>query len=105
MVHHYESEKDYIDSPAVIGENRSSAGSGNSGRGAVKGAVVQEIDGINTEIKSINKYLSTFEQRLQKKKETLFKQFSAAEKSLAKLMQQASWLNSVKAQLEGAGKS
>lgn len=83
---------------------RSSAGSGNSGRGAVKGAVVQEIDGINTEIKSINKYLSTFEQRLQKKKETLFRRFSEAERNLSKLMQQASWLNSVTAQLDAAAK-
>ena len=84
---------------------RSSAASGGSGKGAAKGAVVRAIDGIDTEIKSINKYLKTFEQRLQKKKETLFKRFSEAERNLSKLMQQASWLNSVKAQLEGAGKS
>lgn len=84
---------------------RSSAASGDSGKGAAKGAVVRAIDGIDTEIKSINKYLKTFEQRLQKKKETLFKQFSEAERNLSKLMQQASWLNSVTAQLQGAGKN
>ena len=84
---------------------RSSAASGSTGQGSVNGTVVQAIEGIDTEVKSINTYLASFEKRLQKKKETLFKQFSAAEKSLAKLMQQASWLNSVKAQLEGAGKS
>lgn len=84
---------------------RSSAASGDSGKGAAKGAVVRAIDGIDTEIKSINKYLNTFEQRLQKKKETLFKRFSEAERNLSKLMQQASWLNNVTAQLQGAGKS
>lgn len=84
---------------------RSSAASGDSGKGAAKGAVVRAIDGIDTEIKSINKYLKTFEQRLQKKKETLFKRFSEAERNLSKLMQQASWLNSVTAQLQGAGKN
>lgn len=83
---------------------RSSAASGGSGKGAAKGAVVRAIDGIDTEIKSINKYLKTFEQRLQKKKETLFKQFSEAERNLSKLMQQASWLNSVTAQLDAAAK-
>ena len=84
---------------------RSSAASGDSGKGAAKGAVVREIDGIKTEVNSINKYLNTFEQRLQKKKETLFKRFSDAERNLSKLMQQASWLNSVTAQLQGAGKN
>jgi len=84
---------------------RSSAASGGSGKGAAKGAVVRAIDGIDTEIKSINKYLKTFEQRLQKKKETLFKRFSEAERNLSKLMQQASWLNNVTAQLQGAGKN
>ena len=83
---------------------RSSAASGDSGKGAAKGAVVRTIDGIDTEIKSINKYLKTFEQRLQKKKETLFKRFSEAERNLSKLMQQASWLNSVTAQLDAAAK-
>ena len=83
---------------------RSSAASGDSGKGAAKGAVVRAIDGIDTEIKSINKYLNTFEQRLQKKKETLFKRFSEAERNLSKLMQQASWLNSVTAQLDAAAK-
>ena len=84
---------------------RSSAASGDSGKGAAKGAVVREIDGIKTEVNSINKYLNTFEQRLQKKKETLFKRFSDAERNLSKLMQQASWLNSVTAQLQGAGRN
>lgn len=76
-----------------------------TGQGAVKGSVVREIDGLKTQVDSINKYLSSFEQRLQKKKETLFKQFSAAEQNLAKLMQQASWLSSVTAQLQNSGKS
>ena len=39
---------------------RSSAASGDSGKSAAKGAVVRAIDGIDTEIKSINKYLKTF---------------------------------------------
>ena len=75
-----------------------------TGQGAIKGSVVREIDGITTEVNSINKYLASFEQRLQKKKETLFKQFSDAERNLAKLMQQASWLSSVTAQLDASAK-
>ena len=75
-----------------------------TGKEAVRGTLLLEIEGIDTQVNSINKYLSTFEQRLQKKKETLFKQFSEAERNLAKLMQQSSWLSSVTAQLDAAAK-
>ena len=75
-----------------------------TGKEAVRGTLLLEIEGIDTQVNSINKYLSTFEQRLQKKKETLFKQFSEAERNLAKLMQQSSWLASVTAQLDAAAK-
>lgn len=80
---------------------RNSAANPLTGEGAVRGSVVREMDGIDLQVKSIDKYLASFEQRLQLKKETLFKRFSEAERNLAKLMQQASWLSNVTAQLQG----
>ncbi len=70
-----------------------------------QGAVVREMNAIDTEIKSIDKYLASFEARLKVKQEGLYAQFSAAEVNLSKLMQQASWLSSVTAQLQGAASS
>ena len=65
-----------------------------------EGAVVREMNAIDEEIKSINKYLTDFENRLKTKQEGLIKQFAAAETSLAKMLQQASWLSSVTSQLQ-----
>jgi flagellar hook-associated protein 2 len=72
---------------------------------AAQGAVAREINAIDSEIQSIDKYLTEFDKRLQNKQEALFKQFSAAETSLAKLIQQANWLASVTAQLSSSGTS
>jgi flagellar capping protein FliD len=65
-----------------------------------QGSVVREMNAIDEEIRSIDKYLDDFEKRLQTKQENLYKQFSAAEVGLSKMMQQASWLASVTAQLQ-----
>jgi flagellar capping protein FliD len=67
---------------------------------AAQGSLMREINAINAEIQSIDKYLDDFERRLQTKQENLYKQFSAAEVGLSKMMQQASWLASVTAQLQ-----
>lgn len=75
------------------------------GVAAAEGSVVREISAIDNEIKSIDKYLAEFQRRLDNKKESLYTQFAAAETSLAKLMQQASWLTSVTSQLQGASSS
>lgn len=69
---------------------------------AAQGSVVREIDAIDSEIKSIDKYLVEFERRLKTKQEGLYAQFAAAEVNLAKMMQQASWLSSVTSQLQQA---
>jgi flagellar capping protein FliD len=58
------------------------------------------MDALSAEILSIDKYLADFEKKLQTKQESLYKQFSAAEVGLSKLMQQASWLASVTAHLQ-----
>ncbi|MDR1978072.1 MAG: flagellar filament capping protein FliD [Synergistaceae bacterium] len=71
-----------------------------AGVAAAQGAVVREMNAIDEEIKSIDKYLTDFERRLLAKQESLYAQFSAAEVSLSQLMQQASWLSSVTAQLQ-----
>lgn len=73
-----------------------------SGVTTAQGAVVREMNAIDAEIKSIDKYLAEFEARLKVKQEGLYAQFAAAEVNLSKLMQQASWLSSVTAQLQGA---
>jgi flagellar capping protein FliD len=65
-----------------------------------KGAVVREMNAIDTEIASINTYLKEFQRRLDDKQAALEKQFSGAEVSLAKLVQQAEWLSSTVAQLQ-----
>jgi flagellar capping protein FliD len=67
-----------------------------------QGAVVREINAIDAEIKSIDTYLADFERRLQAKEESLLARFSAAEVSLSKLMQQASWLATVTSQLQAS---
>jgi flagellar capping protein FliD len=67
---------------------------------SASGSVVREMNAINEEIRSIDKYLDDFERRLMAKQQSLYKQFSAAEVGLSKMMQQASWLASVTAQLQ-----
>jgi flagellar capping protein FliD len=64
-----------------------------------QGAVVREKNAIDTEVASINKYLEEFQRRLDAKQASLERQFSAAETSLAKLIEQANWLSTVTAQL------
>jgi flagellar hook-associated protein 2 len=67
-----------------------------------QGAVIREIKAIDTEIQSIDKYLTEYDRRLEMKRQSLFNQYSAAETVLAELMEQASWLSSVVAQLQGS---
>jgi flagellar capping protein FliD len=67
-----------------------------------QGAVVREMNSIDTEIKSIDSYLDKFEERLLAKQESLQAQFAAAEVSLSTLIQQATWLESVTAQLQSS---
>jgi len=64
------------------------------------GAVAREMNAIDDQIKSIDKYLAEFERRLQNKQQSLFNQFAQAEVNMSKLMEQASWLASVTAQLQ-----
>ena len=64
------------------------------------GSVPREMNFIDDEIRSIDKYLADFERRLQNRQQALFSQYSAAEVSMSKLIQQASWLASVTAQLQ-----
>ena len=66
------------------------------------GAVAREMKYIDDEIIRIDKYLTDFERRLQNKQQGLFKQYAAAEVSMAKLLEQASWLASVTSQLQQA---
>ena len=65
-----------------------------------QGAVIREMNAIDTEIQSIDSYLDKFEQRLLARQESLQAKFAAAEVSLSTMMQQASWLESITAQLQ-----
>jgi flagellar capping protein FliD len=65
-----------------------------------EGSVVREMNAIDTEVASIDKYLENFQRRLDDKQAALERQFSAAELRLAKLMEQANWLSSVTSQLQ-----
>jgi flagellar capping protein FliD len=76
-----------------------------SGVTAAQGAVVREMNAIDTEIASIDKYLESFEKRLETKQANLQAQFAAAEVSLSTMMQQATWLESVTAQLQASASS
>jgi flagellar capping protein FliD len=71
-----------------------------AGEATAQGAVIREMNAIDAEISRIDKYLTEFDRRLTAKQESLAKQFGAAETSLAKLMEQASWLASVTSQLQ-----
>jgi flagellar capping protein FliD len=76
-----------------------------SGVTSAQGSVIREMNAIDTEIASIDKYLEKFEARLEAKQASLQAQFAAAEVSLSKLMQQATWLESVTAQLQSSSTS
>jgi flagellar hook-associated protein 2 len=76
-----------------------------SGVTAAQGSVVREMNAIDTEIATIDKYIENFETRLKAKQESLQTQFAAAEVSLSKLIQQATWLESVTAQLQSSSSS
>ncbi|MDR1378810.1 MAG: flagellar filament capping protein FliD [Synergistaceae bacterium] len=73
-----------------------------SGFTTAQGSVVREMNAIDTEIASIDEYLEKFEARLQAKQASLQAQFAAAEVSLSTLVQQASWLETVTAQLQSS---
>jgi flagellar capping protein FliD len=66
----------------------------------VQGSVAREMNHIDDQIRSIDRYLTDFERRLQTKQQSLFDQFSRAEVAMGKLLQQASWLASVTQQLQ-----
>jgi flagellar capping protein FliD len=76
-----------------------------SGVTAAQGSVIREMNAIDTEIATIDKYIEKFETRLKAKQESLQAQFAAAEVSLSTLIQQASWLESVTAQLQSSSTS
>ena len=78
------------------------ASGGEAGGG---GSISREISAIDTEVRSLDKYLAEFERRLKAKQESLVAQFSKAETSLAKMMQQSSWLASVTSQLQNNSSS
>jgi flagellar hook-associated protein 2 len=67
----------------------------------IQGRVSSAIDQLRQEINGINKYLANADRRLEAKADALYRTFSAAETSLAKLTQQAAWLATVTAALSG----
>lgn len=69
-----------------------------------QGKVAGRIDQMRQEITSINKYLADADRRLEDKADALYRKFSAAEKSLALLSQQAASMSSALALLT-SGKS
>jgi len=60
----------------------------------IKGRVASQISHLNSQITSIDKRISRFEQQLSIKQRGLFDQYSQMEVTLAKLNQQYSWLAS-----------
>ena len=65
-----------------------------------QGAVAREMNAIDDQIRIIDRYLVDFERRLENRQRSIFQQFSQAEVAMGRLLQQASWLASVTAQLQ-----
>ena len=67
----------------------------------IQGRVSSAIDQLRQEINGINRYLADADRRLEAKADALYRSFSAAETTLGKLSQQASWLASVTSMFSG----
>ena len=65
-----------------------------------RGAVPREMNFIDEQIRSIDRYLGELDSRLQRREQALHSQFSQAEVAMSRLLQQAQWLASVTAQLQ-----
>ncbi|GHV35555.1 hypothetical protein FACS1894187_08520 [Synergistales bacterium] len=72
-----------------------------SGVVAVQGSLAREMNAIDDEIKRIDDYLAEFNRKQTEKETKLRAQYAASETTLARLMEQASWLSSVVSQLQG----
>jgi flagellar hook-associated protein 2 len=70
--------------PVAIGEST-----------ALRGRVPSQIQNLQEQIRSIDKRIADFEERLSIRQRGLYEQFSQMENTLARLNQQASWLASV----------
>jgi len=96
LVHHFASEMQvYMDNMV-----RTSQMEVSPGVTTAQGAVAREMNAIDDQIRSIDRFLTDFERRLAQRQQTIFNQFSSAEVALGRLMQQASWLASVTQQLQ-----
>jgi flagellar hook-associated protein 2 len=65
------------------------------GSTAPRGRVPSQIQNLQEQIRSIDKRIADFEERLSIRQRGLYEQFSQMENTLARLNQQASWLASV----------
>ncbi|MDR1741022.1 MAG: flagellar filament capping protein FliD [Synergistaceae bacterium] len=68
-----------------------------------QGKVVREINAIDTEIASIDKYLEEVQRRIDQRDEALQAQFATAETMMAEMAEKSSWLSSVISALQSTG--
>ena len=76
-----------------------------SATGETSGTLTREIENLQTQIDSINDYLETYQERLDRMEENLRTKYGNTETSLAKLTQQASSIAAILNQLNGTSSS
>lgn len=74
-----------------------------SASGETSGTLTREIENIQTQIDSINEYLETYQERLDRMEESLRNRYGSTETQLSRLTQQASSIAAILNQLNGAG--
>ncbi len=72
-----------------------------SASGETTGTLTRQIENLDTRINSINEYLQTYQDRLDRMEERLRTQYAAAEQNFAKLSQQASSMASILQMMSG----
>ncbi|MBQ9405097.1 MAG: flagellar filament capping protein FliD [Synergistaceae bacterium] len=72
-----------------------------SASGETTGTLTRQISDLDTRINSINEYLQTYQDRLDRMEERLRTQYAAAEQNFAKLSQQASSMASILQMMSG----
>ena len=76
-----------------------------SASGETSGTLTREIENIQTQIDSINEYLETYQERLDRMEESLRSRYGNTETQLSRLTQQASSIAAILNQLNGTASS
>ncbi len=76
-----------------------------SASGETSGTLTREIENIQTQIDSINEYLETYQERLDRMEKSLRNRYGSTETQLSRLTQQASSIAAILNQLNGTASS